>query len=263
MNRSVLICSAVLALSMPAGLAAQQFKGELILRPIDGVRMELMEDLFFIDAKQKVWKAPKGHRTDGASIPRALWSVAGSPFTGRYLKAAVIHDVYCELRSREWKDVHQAFYDAMIVDGVTKEQALIMYYAVYRFGPRWIVDKELSCPPMYDCAQGAGPPPRLIWLRFQSPPMLGEFEDAKRRIEAQSLDVTQIQDMADTAFYRDTNIVHITGTIEHSKAINGGKAETTRVDRTGTLKQLDDGWLFRAHLDLDRTNAEMRRRGRL
>ena len=37
---------------------------------------------------------PVGFWTDGASIPRALWAVVGSPLKGAYRDAAVIHD-YC------------------------------------------------------------------------------------------------------------------------------------------------------------------------
>jgi hypothetical protein len=39
---------------------------------------------------------PKGYEFDGASIPRALWSLIGSPFQPEYLKAACFHDWVCE-----------------------------------------------------------------------------------------------------------------------------------------------------------------------
>lgn len=41
-------------------------------------------------------EVPAGYEFDGASIPRALWSLIGSPFEPDYLKAACFHDWICE-----------------------------------------------------------------------------------------------------------------------------------------------------------------------
>ena len=35
---------------------------------------------------------PEGSKTDGASIPRALWSVCGHPLTSPRVYAAIVHD---------------------------------------------------------------------------------------------------------------------------------------------------------------------------
>ena len=39
---------------------------------------------------------PAGYSTDGASIPRLMWSLVGSPFDPRFVAAAVVHDWYCD-----------------------------------------------------------------------------------------------------------------------------------------------------------------------
>src|SRR4051812_31635812 len=80
---------------------------------------------------------PERTRVDGASIPQALWSIVGSPFTGKYVQASVIHDYYCDVRVRRWQHVHRIFYEAMLVSGVSETRAKIMYAAVYFAGPRW------------------------------------------------------------------------------------------------------------------------------
>lgn len=49
----------------------------------------------------------------------------------------MIHDHFCTTESRSWRAVHRVFYDAMIESGVGMIQASAMYYAVYRYGPRW------------------------------------------------------------------------------------------------------------------------------
>lgn len=99
--------------------------------------MSLLSDFAYVDPQGIRWHARKGSVIDGASIPRALWSVIGSPFTGRYRAASVIHDVACDEKTRPWEDVHRCFYHAMRCSGVPAKQAAVMFWAVFRFGPRW------------------------------------------------------------------------------------------------------------------------------
>jgi len=115
-----------------------RYTGRIVWTPLpDGRHMELIEDFGFVDASGLEWPVPPKTRVDGASIPQALWSIVGSPFTGRYRDASVIHDYYCDVRLRRWQAVHRVFYDAMIVSGVSAARAKIMYAAVYFAGPRW------------------------------------------------------------------------------------------------------------------------------
>ncbi len=103
----------------------------------DGRRMQLLEPFAYIDPDGLEWNAPVGTVVDGASIPKPAWSIIGGPFEGRYRNASVIHDVGCDERRQPWDRVHLAFYNAMRAAGVSKLKAIIMYGAVYHFGPRW------------------------------------------------------------------------------------------------------------------------------
>lgn len=128
-----------------------QFKGELVLKILpDGRDMELVRLFEYIDSHDVIWIVPAGTRIDGASIPRVLWTLVGSPFVGKYREASVIHDHYCDTKSRHWKAVHKVFLDGMLARGVEKNQARLMYIAVYRFGPRWDFDIDAcfckGCP---------------------------------------------------------------------------------------------------------------------
>ena len=83
-----------------SGKTTGHFIGEVLVKWLkDGRKVQLLEDFAFVDAKQKKWVATKGRKVDGASIPRILWTVSGSPFVGKYRRASVLHDVYCEDRS--------------------------------------------------------------------------------------------------------------------------------------------------------------------
>ncbi len=118
--------------------------GELLLKPLgDGRNMQVAQQIEFVDSQGRRWTVPPGTKTDGASIPRSLWSIVGSPFTGTYLRAAVIHDHYTTTKYRGWMDTHDIFYDVMIADGTDRKQALLMWAAVYRFGPRWTKNESV------------------------------------------------------------------------------------------------------------------------
>src|SRR5215510_14185996 len=128
-----------------------EFRGELILKALpDGRNMVLMSTFSYVDSRGVTWSVPPGTRVDGASIPSAFWSIVGAPFTGKYREASVIHDYFCETKSRHWKAVHKVFLDGMLARGVDKLQAQLMYLAVYRFGPRWDFDVDAcfcrGCP---------------------------------------------------------------------------------------------------------------------
>jgi hypothetical protein len=89
-----------------------------------------------------VVEAPPGMVTDGASVPRLLWSVL--PAWGRYSRAAVIHDRLCDLINAGTPHVlaptrriaDRIFLDAMKVSGVNRLVGLAMYGAV-RAEARW------------------------------------------------------------------------------------------------------------------------------
>ena len=126
------------ALSMPA---MAQFEGHLKLAPIgceSTGKCKLQEAIRFKDGKQLVWEAAAGLVTDGASIPGIFQPLVGAPFEQAFLKAAVIHDHYCDRYVRTWRQTHAMFYEALLAGGVGKAKAKTMYLAVLVGGPKWI-----------------------------------------------------------------------------------------------------------------------------
>jgi hypothetical protein len=115
-----------------------RYTGRLILEVLpDGRRMRLVEPFGFMDADGLHWPVPLQTIVDGASIPKPLWSLIGGPFEGKYRDASVVHDYYCDVRSADWRAVHQVFYRAMLVSGVSQQFAKLLYAAVYFAGPKW------------------------------------------------------------------------------------------------------------------------------
>lgn len=119
-------------------LHVPQFVGKIkTIMMSDGRHMKLLAPYSYIDKDYKVWTAPKGAITDGASIPKFFWSVIGGPFEGKYRGPSILHDWYCDRRTRPWKDVDRMFFRAMLTAGVNRLKAQIMYAAVLAYGPKW------------------------------------------------------------------------------------------------------------------------------
>jgi hypothetical protein len=99
--------------------------------------MVVLNELSYFDSAGKVWTARAGSVVNGASIPRPFWNLIGSPFCGRYRRASVIHDVYCNDGHEPWRAVHKVFEEMMETDKVPWLQRTLMAKAVMWFGPRW------------------------------------------------------------------------------------------------------------------------------
>src|ERR1700712_4640282 len=95
----------------------------------DGINMVLLNELRYTDPYGEVWVAPAGSRVNGASIPKAFWSLIGGPFEGKYRNASVLHDVAYDQQNRPWEEVDRMFYNAMRCSGVGVLTAKTMYYA--------------------------------------------------------------------------------------------------------------------------------------
>tara|TARA_R110002020_G_scaffold472424_1_gene700430 strand:- start:22542 stop:22937 length:396 start_codon:yes stop_codon:yes gene_type:complete len=76
-----------------------------------------------------------GFESDGASVPRFLWSIF-PPF-GEYLEAAVIHDWLCVHKTVDSVTAANVFREAMVSLGVPMWKVRCMYSAVRVAGPRF------------------------------------------------------------------------------------------------------------------------------
>jgi hypothetical protein len=103
----------------------------------------LKSEFLFTEQAGREWKARKGLHWDGASIPRVLWSLVGSPKTGCYRWASIVHDEVYRNRGEyvgrgvSRKDADEMFYKACRAKGVGRAKAATMYYALRWFGDRW------------------------------------------------------------------------------------------------------------------------------
>jgi len=92
--------------------------------------MRLLNDFWYIDAAGKEWMAQEGSVVNGASIPEALWSSVGSPYTGDYRRASIVHDVACADVNVDRDEADEMFYTACLCGGCSVLQAKILYAGV-------------------------------------------------------------------------------------------------------------------------------------
>lgn len=92
--------------------------------------MSLISDFTFTDPAGQPWRAPKGSVVNGASIPRPLWALVGSPYTDDYRRASVVHDVACNTPGVPRKEADVMFYHACRAGGCGPLQAAILYAGV-------------------------------------------------------------------------------------------------------------------------------------
>jgi hypothetical protein len=94
--------------------------------------MQVLEDFSYDDPKGRVWLAPKGSTVNGASIPEALWTLVGSPYTGDYRNASIVHDIACEEADTKAKRkaADRMYYFACRCGGCSKRQAIVQYLGV-------------------------------------------------------------------------------------------------------------------------------------
>ena len=122
------------------GLFSGEPETRWLSSPLKGRLMVLTEEFSFTEASTgRVWTAPKGLVVDGASIPRALWTMIGSPFTGNYRRASVVHDKACldfPTDGPERKAADAMFYAACRAGGCGRWQAKVLYLGV-RIGSTW------------------------------------------------------------------------------------------------------------------------------
>lgn len=105
------------------------------------LELEIVNENVFILSKDKTVESlgysvtvKKGFDFDGASIPKWLWSIYGSPLNGNYVVASLIHDgLYAsQLVSKKVSD--KIFLDLMKQSNVGYLKRTSMYLAVKLLG---------------------------------------------------------------------------------------------------------------------------------
>ena len=110
------------------------------VRPLAGSDYELAQDFYFTATVERVWKVVvhvrPDFRTDGASIPRLLWRVFGSPYDPDIFACAIGHDAMYRGELVPRREADAAFLRMMAESGVPGRKRRLIWFGVRLFG--WI-----------------------------------------------------------------------------------------------------------------------------
>jgi hypothetical protein len=113
-----------------------KFPAHLEVRiPDDDKERELISDFIYLSDTVGIVFVPKGFKTDYASVPRVLWSIL--PPTGKYTKAAVVHDYLYISKEFPREVADYVFLEAMVALGVNPIIRYSMWLGVRVGG--WVV----------------------------------------------------------------------------------------------------------------------------
>ena len=172
--------------------------------------MRLNEAFWFVDPDDKRWDAPKGSVVDGASIPRPLWTLVGSPYTGAYRRASIVHDIACDRASGDVEARRAAdrmFYNACRAGGCSVEEATKLYVGV-RIGAGWdqVSAWSQASPPGVQARTILPPADRRVEADFQSAAerilaegAVDDIAEIERRTDAALADIAGVDPMGPPA----------------------------------------------------------------
>ena len=114
-----------------------KFTKPIIVELLPGGRKVRVVESFSYDIGKKggtTIEVPVGFVSDGASIPKIFWFIVGSPLTGKYRGAAILHDYLYYSTRYPRKRCDEIFLEAMTVLKVNKVKRTIIFWAVRIFG---------------------------------------------------------------------------------------------------------------------------------
>jgi len=109
------------------------FKGNVILDHIDGTsnKFIIISPFIYENDKYVIQFTPK-LQSDGASVPKIFWNIF-PPISGKYMEAAILHDILYASHILSKKEADKIFLEAMKDLGVSWWKRNVMYYAVKFF----------------------------------------------------------------------------------------------------------------------------------
>jgi hypothetical protein len=109
-------------------------------RQVGPDRWKLLRSLVFIDEDGAKHQVPRWFVTDFASVPWMMRRLF--PKSGRWNRAAALHDYQCLQKREDSATIHARFRRALRACGCGKATETVMWSMVRTFGPRFEAQSE-------------------------------------------------------------------------------------------------------------------------
>lgn len=141
-RHAFLAVSLALATGAVLSAGAAGFLGKVAVEWDDGDafnrhRVMLLADFGFQDRNGRQWIAKRGAVLDGSSFAPLFEKLAGYPFVGEHRRAALLHDYFSQGLEQDWKAVRRMYYEALIAEGMSDQQAKTDYAVAMATAERW------------------------------------------------------------------------------------------------------------------------------
>ena len=103
---------------------------DLDVRILEGNLLLLLKDFSFTSKTGRKITVKKGFIFNGANIPRYFWAIIGHPFSSKYIRSALIHDLLYSSKVFTRKESDDIFKEMLEIDRVSKWKVNLMYLAV-------------------------------------------------------------------------------------------------------------------------------------
>lgn len=122
----------------------QRFIGDTSLKECENNLWELLSDVSYENEQYKI-TCKTTFKTDGASIPKAFWSIIGNPLEDDLLLPSIIHDGLYTIMLLSREKCDKLLLEMLKYNGVSDIRADLIYSTVRAFGgSHWTKDTSAS-----------------------------------------------------------------------------------------------------------------------
>lgn len=105
-----------------------------VIKQINDYHYQLVRTYIVLLPNKKTLQILPGFVTDGASVPKLFWNIIGSPFTGNYTRAGIIHDALYASKILPRKQCDSIFFKIIKECGGSWLERTLMWAGVRIFG---------------------------------------------------------------------------------------------------------------------------------
>ena len=134
-------------LSGTTGAEQGRFEGRALVESVEDAfvpSMRSLEDFGFRQAQGKLWKVERGQVFNGGGVPPLIRDNIGPIYESNLRKSIFVYESATKNMTEDWFEAQRMFYEASMAEGVSPNEAKVMYLLVAIQGSRWVQARSKS-----------------------------------------------------------------------------------------------------------------------